>query len=92
MGAWLQLAPAAAGVQQAEPARAPCRYTMSAQRAKQAQKARKAAGDAGSEGGPNNVELQLQALGSSHVGYSTLQLGTHQLTVAGARPFSKVGG
>lgn len=61
---------------------------MSPHRAKEQERKRRHSPQA-EEQGPGNVALQLEALGSSHVGYGTLGLPRHPLTVAGARPFSK---
>jgi hypothetical protein len=63
---------------------------MSAHRAQERARKRAAEGG-GEEGGADGVQRQLDALGASHVGYGTLPLPRHPLTVAGGRPFSKVG-
>lgn len=39
---------------------------------------------------PSRVQQQLDALGACHVGYGHLQMPDRQVSIVGARPFSKV--
>jgi hypothetical protein len=44
----------------------------------------------GSNTNPGGIRSQLDALGTSHIGYGSMSLAALRLSIVGARPFSKV--